>query len=111
MKRLLLSVSLLSITAPLFADPMISSWLTANSRKYARLYTSDANRLAGASVTMWSNSTQTQAVPAYCGVQEVSYSSTWLYIKTNGMGGHIMGPWYLNAGTRPRSRICRRIKT
>ena len=43
------------------ADPYVDSWFTANSGKYARIYTTDANKTAGTSVTTWSNGTQTQS--------------------------------------------------
>ncbi len=90
-------LSLLFLAATAFADPQTSSWLTTYATRYARIYTSDANKVAGASVTTWTNGTQVQATPAYCGVQEVSYSTNWTYIRTSGLGSHIMGPWYLNA--------------
>ncbi len=75
------------------ADPLLSSWFTDNSSKYARIYTSDANKLAGVSATTWTNGTQVQSLPAYCGVQSVAYSTDWVYIKTSGLAGHVMGPW------------------
>lgn len=90
-------LTLLASTAIAFADPQSSSWLTTYATKYARIYTTDANKLAGTSVTTWTNGTQVQSSPAYCGVQEVSYSATWTYIRTSGLGAHMMGPWYLNA--------------
>ena len=33
----------------------------------------------------------------YAGINEVSYSGDWVYIRSTGLGTHIMGPWYLNA--------------
>jgi hypothetical protein len=78
-------------------DPRTNSWFTASSGKYARIYTSDASKSAGTSVTTWSNGTQTQGSPAYAGVQEVFSSADWVYIRSTGLGSHIMGPWYLNA--------------
>ncbi len=91
-------VVLLGMTSALTAaDPRTNSWFTANSGKYARIYTSDANKTAGTSVTTWSNGSQTQAAPAYAGVQEVYSSSNWVYIRSTGLGSHVMGPWYLNA--------------
>lgn len=77
----------------LHADPLLSSWFTSYSAKYARIYTSDANKTAGTSVTTWTNGSQTQSTPAYCGVQQVDYSTSWVYIKTTGLASHIMGPW------------------
>ncbi len=78
-------------------DPRTNSWLTTYSAKYARLYTTDANKTSGTSVTTWSNGTQIQSTPAYCGVQEMYSSANWVYIRTSGLGSHTMGPWYLNA--------------
>lgn len=75
------------------ADPMIDSWFTADSARYARLYTSDVNKTNGVSVTTWSNGTQTQSLPAYSGVQEIYSSSNWIYLRTTGLGSHVMGPW------------------
>ena len=75
-------------------DPRTNSWFTANSTKLARLYTTDANKTNGVSVTTWSNGSQTQATPAYTGVQEIYSSASWVYIRSTGLGGHIMGPWY-----------------
>jgi hypothetical protein len=75
------------------ADPMINSWFTNCSARYARIYTSDVNRTNGVSVTTWSNGTQTQSLPAYSGVQEIDSSSSWIYLRTTGLGIHVMGPW------------------
>lgn len=77
----------------LFAEPLISSWMTTYSGKYARIYTNDTTKLSGTSVTIWSN----QTTPAYCGISSIFSSSNWVYIKTTGLGSHIMGPWYGNA--------------
>ncbi len=37
-----------------------------------------------------------QSQPTYVGIHEISNSDTWVYIRTTGLGGHIMGPWCLN---------------
>jgi hypothetical protein len=79
------------------ADPQITSWFTAYSGKYARIYTNDAAKAAGAAVTTWTNGTLIQSPPAYDGVQAVYYSSNWVYIRSTGLGSHVMGPWYLDA--------------
>lgn len=100
MKTNLLStvVILLGATGAVIADdPRTNSWFTANAGKYARIYTTDANKSSGTSVTTWSNGTQTQSAPAYAGVQEVYSSSNWVYVRSTGLGSHVMGPWYLNA--------------
>ena len=102
MKTRLSLALLFTACAPLHADPQLSSWMTTYAGKYARIYTTDANKLAGNSVTTWTNGTQTQGTAAYCGVQEISYSANWIYLRTTGLGAHIMGPWYGNAAhTQP----------
>ena len=78
-------------------DPRTNSWLTTYSSKYARIYTTDANKASGTSVSTWSNGTQTQSLPAYAGIQEVYSSASWVYVRSTGLGSHTMGPWYLNA--------------
>jgi hypothetical protein len=75
------------------ADPMITSWFTTYSGKYARIYTNDAAKTAANAVSTWSNGTQTQSSPAYAGVQEIYSSSNWIYLKTSGLAAHTMGPW------------------
>ncbi|MFM2081573.1 MAG: hypothetical protein RL380_264 [Verrucomicrobiota bacterium] len=78
-------------------DPRTNSWLTTYAGKYARIYTTDANKTSGTSVTTWNNGSQNQSNPAYCGIQEVYSSSNYVYLRSTGLGAHIMGPWYLNA--------------
>ena len=88
----------LSITVPAQAgDPRTNCWFTTDSGRYARLYTNSAMQAAGTTLTTWSNGSQTQALPAYCGVQEVYSSSNWIYVRSTGLASYNMGPWYLNA--------------
>ena len=84
--------ALLATGAPA-ADPYVDSWFTTYSARYARIYTSDANKTNSVSATTWSNGTQTQSLPAYSGVQEIYSSSNWVYIRSTGLGIHTMGPW------------------
>lgn len=78
---------------PAADDPRINSWLTTYTSQYARIYTNNAMKTTGTSLTAWSNGTQTQAAPAYAGVQGVYSSSNWVYLRTSGLGQHVMGPW------------------
>jgi len=71
------------------ADPLLTSWFTDNTGKYARIYTSTANRTAGISSTTWS----TQSSPTYAGVHEINYSANWVYIRNSGLASFVMGPW------------------
>ena len=79
------------------ADPRVDSWFTQYSAKYARLYATTADLASGNAVTSWSRGSLSQSLPAYCGVQEVYSSSSWVYIRSTGLGSHVMGPWYLNS--------------
>jgi hypothetical protein len=75
------------------ADPRTNSWFTTYSSQYARIYTNNAMKTAGTALTTWSNGSQTQSTPAYCGVQEVYSSSNSVYIRSTGLAGYTMGPW------------------
>lgn len=79
------------------ADPQLSSWYTAGSSQYARLYESLAAETAGSAVTTWSRGSGTQSAPTYAGVSQVSSSANWVYIRSSGLASHLMGPWYGNA--------------
>lgn len=79
------------------ADPRANGWLTAYSSQFARIYTNDAMKAAGTAIATWSNGSQIQSNPAYCGVQEVYSSSNWVYIRSTGLASYTMGPWYLDA--------------
>lgn len=75
------------------ADPRTNGWFTTFSGQYARIYTNDAMQSAGSSLTAWSNGSQTQAAPAYCGVQDVYSSANWIYVRSTGLASYTMGPW------------------
>lgn len=94
----LLFVARLALPSSAFsADPQLDSWQLSESGRYARLYESDAAKNAGTSVTTWSRAQGVQAAPSYAGVMQVSYSASWVYLRSSGLGYHVMGPWYLNA--------------
>ena len=78
------------------ADPLVTSWKTDDSGKYARIYTTASAEASGSAVTTWSRGQGTQSRPVYAGVVDVRSSSDWVYIRTSGLGHHVMGPWYLN---------------
>ena len=94
-------VSLLATLATAHADPQLTSWFTANSGKYARIYNAVANPTLPAPVTTWSRGTTTQASPAYAGVTEINYSPNWVYIRTTGLASYTMGPWPTNFPSFP----------
>lgn len=92
----IVAAALLGTSPGGFADPQLSSWFVTDSGRYARVYTNTAQALAETSITTWSNSSFSQSLPAYSGVQEIDYSSSWVYIRSTGLGFHVMGPWYLD---------------
>ena len=78
------------------ADPQLTSWFTVNSGKTAAIYRTDAEKIAGTPETTWSNGRLSQNRPAYDGVQEILFSSNWIYVHSSGLGSQVMGPWYLD---------------
>src|SRR5205085_7732830 len=75
------------------ADPQITSWFTMNSDKPARIFRNDFAKNSNQAVPTWSNGRNAQAQPAFCGVQEILSSSNWIYVRSTGLAGQIMGPW------------------
>ncbi len=93
-----LALGALVLTAKVFAaDPQLDSWLTTYSGQHARVYLTDANKNAGTSATTWSRGSLNQSLPAYSGVSEIYHSASWVYLRSSGLGSHVMGPWYINA--------------
>lgn len=101
--RLLAILSLVATVAQA-SDPHIDSWITSRSGAYARIYTNAAAQTARQSVTTWSNGSQTQSLPAYSGVQEIDSSTDWVYLRTTGLGFHIMGPWSVGFPNLPANQ-------
>ena len=78
------------------AQPQLTSWYTGQSGKYARIFTSKENEAAGITSTTWSRGQGNQTSPTYAGVHEIHHDANWVYIRTSGLGFHVMGPWYLD---------------
>ena len=96
---LLLHLFLLLLSLPSLhcsAEPQLTSWYTSQSGKYARIFTSKENEIASLTSTTWSRGRGNQSSPAYAGVHEIHHDASWVYIRTSGLGFHVMGPWYLN---------------
>ena len=88
----------LLLTLSLSADPLLDSWLTELSGRYARIYPDNAAMDSQAPVTTWSRGQGTQAQPTYAGVNEIAADPNNVYIRTSNLGFHTMGPWYGAAG-------------
>lgn len=69
--------------------PLITSWQTASSGKYARQYSNTANRSSGTSTTTWTGHTN----PSYSDVYEVWYDNNYAYVKYTGLPSYVIGPW------------------
>jgi len=85
------------------AEPILSSWDIDGSRKYARIYKVESDVTNQSSYTTWDRETATtgggngdQLEPTYAGIHEVSYDDDFVYLRTTGMGAHVMGPWWNN---------------
>jgi hypothetical protein len=74
-------------------DPRTNSWFTTYSGQYARIFTNNNMKATNGLLTTWSNGSQTQSAPAYCGVQEADSSASWVYVFSTGLAGYNMGPW------------------
>jgi hypothetical protein len=91
------SILLLSLsTTSALADPRLTSWHTADSGQYARIYQTTAAESPRTAATTWTRGQGTQSAPTYAGVSQISSSANWVYIRATGLAGHIMGPWYLD---------------
>lgn len=80
-------------------DPLLSSWQTRYSGRYARVVETSASQ----PVTTWPapglpRMGGGQALPAYSDVQQVGYSERFVYLRTTGLASHQMGPWYNSLG-------------
>jgi arylsulfatase A-like enzyme len=81
--------------------PLETFWQKVTGGEYARIYKTQAEALAGTSVTTWAPSGMvqngTQATPVYAGIESVRVSANWVYVKGSGLPHYTMGPWYFNA--------------
>ena len=96
---LIVLLAALVVVSDVVAEPLLTSWYTESSGRYARIYPTLAEEVAGpgAAVTSWERGRGVQALPTYVGVSEIAYTATDVYVRSTGLGGHIMGPWYGNA--------------
>ncbi|MCP4848891.1 MAG: hypothetical protein GY899_13195, partial [Verrucomicrobiaceae bacterium] len=90
---------IVALTPAIFAEPLVNSWYTGSTGRYARIFETAATEAAGpvAAVTTWSRGQGSQQMPTYAGIHEVSYNVENVYVRSTGLGAHIMGPWYLNS--------------
>ncbi len=89
---------LLLFTTLSFAEPLLDSWFLEGSRSYARIHQYESDVTNGTSYTDWThpNSGSDQTEQTYAGVHEVSYDNDFVYVRSTGLGSHLMGPWWRN---------------
>ncbi len=87
-----------TLTPLLSASPLVDSWLTDLSGRYARIYRDQADQDNQAPVTIWSRGQGSQTQPTYAGVHEIASTDTDVYIRTTNLGFHVMGPWFGETG-------------
>jgi hypothetical protein len=87
----------------------LASWHIADSGRYARIWatraqeTTERGGCAISSLTTWDFGDYAgvtvgdQPLPVYAGVQGISYSDDYVYIKSTGLATNTMGPWFLDA--------------
>jgi hypothetical protein len=78
---------------------LFTSWQTSNSRQYARVWQTTADRAANSTSTTWPraglrNAGGGQSTAAYSDIQRVAYSDNYVYVYATGLSSHMMGPWY-----------------
>ncbi|MEM7011077.1 MAG: hypothetical protein AAF585_06285, partial [Verrucomicrobiota bacterium] len=99
LRRQLLTLLCISSAPAVSAnEPLLTSWFTDASGRYARVYTTDAAKDAQNATAVWihPDGGAGQAAPTYAGVHEVAETDTHVYVRATGLGFHIMGPWYQN---------------
>lgn len=95
-------------TSNILGTPLETAWQTYDGARYARIYRTQSEALAGVSMSTWITpfngvsgpgvvTAGTQASPAYAGVQSIRVSPSWVYMQSSGLPNHVIGPWYFNA--------------
>src|SRR2546423_3048667 len=94
-----------SLSAQSVTDPHVTTWRTAASAQYARVYESAAKFTSGTTVTTWPSSGLVTSpaggvsTATYSDVQRVAYSANYVYIYTTGLASYTMGNWLAPNGT------------
>ena len=110
-RQLALPIGLMLAFSPnVTAEPLVSSWYTEEGGSYARIWQSITDEITEkeggtvTSVTTWDADLiegrpmiGAQTSPVYAGIQGVSYSTDYVYVKATGLAVHTMGPWYDDA--------------
>jgi len=68
------------------ADPILTSWFTEPSGRYARIYRDTEDQEVETSVTTWARGAGIQAQPTYAGVHEIAATPTDVFLRSSGLG-------------------------
>ena len=107
---------ILTLPIGLSSAPLLDSWYTKDSGKYARIWatiedeTAEKSGEAITSLTTWDradypanfvgHATGDQTFPVYAGVQEILFDEDYVYVRSTGLPTHTAGPWYGNIYVR-----------
>jgi len=84
-----------ALTGSASTTPGLASWLLTYTSQYAQILYDNNGSVAGP-VTTWTNGTNAVSTATYADIQNIQYSTNYVYVKISDLASHIMGPWYLN---------------
>jgi len=81
-----------ALTGSTSTTPALYSWLLRYTSQLAEILYDKNGTLTGPTTTWTGNTTAIDA-----DIQEIRYSTNYVYLNISGLASHLMGPWYLNA--------------
>ena len=101
--------SILALASAAQADPLLTSWYTANSSTLARVIqtkststptvnTTPTTTWPTAGITNNNSGGLSVTTPVFADVQRIRYDASWVYVNSSGLASYTMGP-FLTAGT------------
>ena len=101
--------SVLAFAAAAQADPLLTSWYTANSSTLARVIQTKSTSTPTVNLTpttTWptagitnnNNGGLAVTTPVFADVQRIRYDASWVYVNSSGLASYTMGP-FLTSGT------------
>ena len=80
-----------ALTGSASASPSLYSWLLKYTSQLAEILYDKNGTVTGPTTTWTGNSSAIDA-----DIQEIRYSTSYVYLNISGLASHLMGPWYLN---------------
>ncbi|MCC6545676.1 YHYH protein [Candidatus Sumerlaeota bacterium] len=77
--------------------PEVTGWYTVNASEFAEV----VEVTGGTPITTWPtlgrpNNGGGVSSPTLSDIQQIRYSSNWVYVNASGLASYTMGPWYLD---------------